>query len=77
LDWRQRFRLRRLSLSPALAGQPQVTWTAECTERATGHTRVVAGRVGIRWSHGRFAQTPEAKVYLDTPHSDVPGYARL
>ncbi len=76
-DWRQRFHLRRLTLSPALAGQPQVTWTAECTERATGHTRTVAGHVEIRWSHGRFAQTPEAKVYLDTPHHDVPGYVRL
>lgn len=76
-DWRQRFQLRRLTLSPALAGQPQVTWTAECTERATGHTRIAAGHVEIRWSHGRFAQTPEAKVYLDTPHHDVPGYVRL
>jgi hypothetical protein len=76
-DWRQRYRLRRLALAPALAGQPQVTWTAECTERATGHTRTVAGHVEIRWSHGRFAQTPEAKVYLDTPHHDVPGYVRL
>ena len=76
-DWRQRYRLRRLTLSPTLAGQPQVTWTAECTERAGGHTRVVAGHVEIRWSHGRFAQTPEAKVYLDTPHHEVPGYVPL
>lgn len=76
-DWRQRYRFRRLTLSPTLAGQPQVTWTAECTERATDHTRVVTGHVEIRWSHGRFAQTPEAKVYLDTPHLDVPGYVRL
>ena len=76
-DWRQRYRLRRLTLSSTPAGQPQVSWTAECTESATGHTRVVAGHVEIRWSHGRFAQTPEAKVYLDTPHHEVPGYVRL
>ncbi len=76
-DWRQRYRLRRLTVSQAFAGQPQVTWTAECTEHANGHTRTVAGHVEIRWSHGRFAQTPEAKVYLDTPHHDVPGYVRL
>lgn len=76
-DWRQRYRLRRLHLSPTVAGQPQVNWTAECTERATGHTRVVVGHVEIRWSHGRFAGIPEAKVYLDTPHHDVPGYVRL
>ena len=35
---------------------------------------VVAGHVEIRWSHGRFAGRPEAKVYLDTPHAEVPGY---
>jgi len=73
-DWRQRYQLRRLVLSPALAGQPQVTWNAECTERVTGHTKSVAGHVEIRWSHGRFVQNPEAKVYLDTAHHDVPGY---
>jgi hypothetical protein len=35
---------------------------------------VVEGHVEIRWSHGRFASPPEAKVYLDTPHHQVPGY---
>lgn len=76
-DWRQRYRLRRLALSPAAVGQPQVTWSAECTESATGHTKTVAGHVEIRWSHGRFAGNPEAKVYIDTAHHDVPGYVRL
>ncbi len=36
-----------------------------------------AGHVEIRWSHGRFAQPPEAKVYLDTPMADLPGYHPL
>jgi len=76
-DWRQRYRLRRLTISPAPVGQPQVAWTAECTEKATGHTKTAFGHVEIRWSHGRFAQNPEAKVYLDIPHHDVPGYVRL
>ena len=63
-DWQQRYRLRRLTLFPTSAGQPQVVWTAECTERATGHTRVVVGRSrGDPLEHGRFAKTPEAKVY--------------
>ena len=31
----------------------------------------------MRWSHGRFAQPPEAKVYLDTPMAQLPGYHRL
>jgi len=33
--------------------------------------------VEVRWSHGRFAQAPEAKVYLDTPHTKVPGYLQI
>jgi hypothetical protein len=37
----------------------------------------VRGRVEIRWSHGRFSGSPEAKVYLDTPHVEVPGYHAL
>jgi len=39
--------------------------------------RQVGGHVEIRWSHGQFGGNPEAKVYLDTPHNDVPGYFRL
>ena len=76
-DWRQRYKLRRLTISADPAGQPQVAWKAEATETANGHTRTVDGHIEIRWSHGRFAQTPEAKVYLDTPHHDVPGYVHL
>jgi hypothetical protein len=37
----------------------------------------VRGHVEVRWSHGRLAAPPEAKVYLDTPHDDVPGYFPL
>jgi len=74
-DWRQRYKLRRLTITADPGGQPRVVWRAEATETATGHTKTVHGHVEIRWSHGRFAQTPEAKVYLDTLHHDVPGYA--
>jgi hypothetical protein len=58
------------------AGQPRVTWRAALTETATGAPRVVAGHVEIRWAHGRFSSV-EAKVYLDTPHAEVPGYFPL
>ena len=44
---------------------------------ATGEERTVEGHVELRWSHGRFGGPPEAKVYLDTPHDEVPGYHRL
>jgi len=60
-----------------VAGQPAVAWRAEVAERGTGRHRVVNGHVEVRWSQGRFGGFPEAKVYLDTPHHEVPGYVPL
>ncbi len=76
-DWHHRYRCQALHVAPAQAGQPRVNWSARCTERATGAVRTVAGHVEIRWSHGRFGQPPEAKIYLDTPVDEVPGYHPL
>lgn len=76
-DWRQAFELRRVDVWGDDAGQPQVRWRAEVRVRATGEPVAVDGHVEIRWSHGRFARPPEAKVYLDTPHHRVPGYVPL
>ena len=73
-DWRQSFRLRRFDVAPAATRQPVVTWAATVEDREAGEERTVEGHVEIRWSHGRFAGPPEAKVYLDTPHHQVPGY---
>jgi hypothetical protein len=76
-DWAQAHELRALDVYPRTAGQPDVGWRAVCTERATGLDHVVEGHVEVRWSHGRFQGAPEAKVYLDTPHAEVPGYHPL
>jgi hypothetical protein len=76
-DWVQDHELRTLRIDARDAGQPEVGWHAELVDRATGHRRDVHGHVEIRWSHGRFSGAPEAKVYLDTPHHDVPGYHAL
>ncbi|MGO9557876.1 MAG: hypothetical protein ACLPQS_01315 [Acidimicrobiales bacterium] len=76
-DWRQQFRLDRFSVEAQPGGQPRVGWTAVCEERSSGAERIVSGHVEIRWSHGRFAQPPEAKVYLDCAHETVPGYHPL
>lgn len=76
-DWRQAYELRRFDVWGDDAGQPVVRWTADVRERSTGEVHSVAGHVEVRWSHGRFAQSPEAKVYLDTPHHRVPGYVSL
>lgn len=76
-DWRQRFDLRALDVAAEAGGQPRVSWRLEVHDRETDEDRAAAGHVEVRWSHGRFGQPPEAKVYLDTPHRDVPGYFPL
>jgi hypothetical protein len=45
--------------------------------RHSGLEQTIEGHIEIRWSHGRFGGKPEAKVYLDTPHAEVPGYFPL
>lgn len=76
-EWRQAFDFRSLSVTPDGRGQPRVNWTARYRERAGGERREVHGHVEIRWSHRPFCGPPEAKVYLDTPHDEVPGYVQL
>jgi hypothetical protein len=76
-DWRDQFELSAFAVSPSQAGQPRVDWTCTYRSREDGAERDVTGHVEIRWSHGRFAQPPEAKVYLDTPMSSLPGYHPL
>ncbi len=58
-------------------GQPVVGWRAVFQDLGSGIERTVEGHVEVRWSHGKFARPPEAKVYLDTPHHQVPGYVPL
>lgn len=75
-DWRQSFALQELQLEAIPAGQPKVSWSARLVEKQDGGERLVDGHVEIRWAHGRFSSV-EAKIYLDTPHADVPGYFPL
>lgn len=76
-DWRQHYRLASLTVWPQDAGQPLVGWSATVRDRLGGGDVTVQGHVEVRWSHGRLAGAPEAKVYLDTPHHQVPGYFTL
>lgn len=73
-DWRQQFELKAFEVGAGTAEQPVVSWRADITHRRSRARSVIEGHVEIRWSHGKFAQPPEAKVYLDTPHHDIPGY---
>ncbi len=76
-DWRQKFELRTFDVEARAGGQPIVAWQASVRDRDDRTVRVVRGHVEVRWSHGRLAAPPEAKVYLDTPHDEVPGYFAL
>lgn len=76
-DWRRRYDLRSFDVWGDEAGQPTVRWQASVRDNDTGSDVPVDGHVEIRWSHGRFAKPPEAKVYLDTLHHRVPGYFAL
>jgi hypothetical protein len=76
-DWRQNYRLENFEVEPQDFGQPRVGWGAGYVDLRGGSHREVRGHIELRWSHGRFRQPPEAKVYLDSPHVDVPGYNRM
>jgi hypothetical protein len=76
-DWRQYFELRKFSIEPRPGGQPMIAWEAIVRRRSDGAEVPVRGYVEIRWSHRRFGAPPEAKVHLETPHAEVPGYFAL
>ena len=76
-DWVQAFELRSFEVASRPRGQPEVAWVAVVEERVSGRRTSIDGHIEIRWSHGRLQGSPEAKVYLDTPHHEVPGYYSL
>lgn len=76
-DWRQSFELQELHVRPQEGGQPRIGWAASYLEVDSEAFRKVEGHVELRWSHGRFGQPPEAKIYVDTEHAQIPGYNEL
>jgi hypothetical protein len=79
--WRQKFELRRFTVTDAHAGQPQVNWRAEIAvrdlPRGPDHQRTVEGYCELRWSHGKLQGNPECKVQVTTPLGQIPGYAPM
>ncbi len=73
-DFRARYTVKSFDFWGEPAGQPTVRWRADVIDGRLSTTRIIDGHVEIRWSHGKFAGVPEAKVYLDTPHHEVAGY---
>jgi len=79
-DWRQNYEFKEFKVSystnslPQKPIQPMVSWKAVIAEKKSRFLHEIKGHVEIRWSHGRFCGNPEAKLYLDSDHSKVPGY---
>lgn len=76
-DFGRGHKVRRFEVAAGSGGQAMVVWSATVSPSDGGPDVVVQGHVEVRWSHGRLGGPPEAKVYLDTPHSRVPGYVPL
>ncbi len=76
-DARNRYEFIDLAVEAGARSQAVVGWRAMFHDRVRGAPAFAAGHVEVRWSHGKFGQAPEAKVYLDTPYDEVPGYFRL
>ncbi len=75
-DFTQHFQVAGFEVAAGERGQPSVDWMVHIVDR-DGTDRGVRGHVEVRWSHGKLAGPPEAKVYLDTDPLDVPGYDAL
>lgn len=75
--WRERYELKRFSVTDAHAGQPQVDWRAEILDHLDSEMVAVEGRCEIRWSHGKLQGNPECKVQVATSLDQIPGYAPL
>lgn len=73
-DFQRRYSVRDLAISAGSRGQPWVDWRATVDDRHQSTTCEVVGHVEVRWSHGKLNGSPEAKVYLDTDWTCVPGY---
>lgn len=77
-DFRLRYMFHDLTVAAnADAQQPVINWAGVVRNRTTEAFEKATGHVEVRWSHGRFGKSPEAKVYLNTSHHDVPGYIPL
>jgi hypothetical protein len=76
-DWANRFSLIDFAVSSSTAMQPTVNWSIEVSDRLRDARLTAKGHVEVRWSHGRFNKVPEAKVYLDSPLGETPGFVAL
>lgn len=73
-DIQRLYDFHSFELEAGHVGQPEVKWMARHIDKETQQIRTTEGHIEIRWSHGKFCGSPEAKIYLDTPHATATGY---
>ena len=74
-EWLSKFEIVAFQAYPRPAGQAEVGWEFTIRDLNSMRNSTVCGHVQVRWSHGKnFTKNCESKVYLDSDHSEIPGY---
>ena len=74
-EWHSRYEVVAFQAFARPAGQAEVGWEFTIRDLHSMRNSTVCGHVQVRWSHGKnFTKNCESKVYLDSDHSEIPGY---
>jgi len=74
-EWRRRYRVINFRSFRRPSVQAEVGWEFTILDISNGEEITISGHVQVRWSHGKnFYNNCESKVYLDSNHSEIPGY---
>ena len=76
--WKSQWSLDAIAANPDLArGQSVVDFELKFTKSDDGTTNTASFHTELRWSHGRFCGSPEAKLYKEFQWSETPFFERL
>ncbi len=76
--WRRAWRFKHLTAQPDLTrGQSVVDFVMVVEEQAARKEYPFPFHSEIRWSHGKFAGNPEAKLYKDFSWTEVPFFPQI
>jgi hypothetical protein len=77
-QWKREWKITRIEASPNLKRQQSVVDIAiDFASKASDVTGSAQFHVEIRWSHGKFRQNPEAKLYKNFRWQDIVFLSRL
>lgn len=76
-NWSKRWELVKVKATPELRGQSIVSFEVTIRNRTTKQDFNFPFHAEIRWSHGKFCGSPEAKLYKDFSWSTVPFFQKI